>query len=210
MSAISSNTTSRRRAGECGRGRRVDGEPRQHDQRDTDADRPAADQDHQCGADLAADEPVGRHLGEQHVEEHGAGPADQSSAGDDRKVVGDDRRQAAGNHQRHADDRDAFVAEILSEQAAGVRDRDPGQEIEPDQPSEPRVVDPEIGHDERGQRRHRLELEAHRGPCQEQDRENQPSLAAVREMAMGGPHRWGLPRALADSAFGRDHARIMR
>jgi hypothetical protein len=129
------------------------------------------------------------HLREQHIDEHGAASADEASGGDHGKIVGDRGREAPANHQRHAEDRDALVAEILAEQAARVRNRDPGKQIEPDQQSEPRVIDLEIGHDERGQRSHRLELEAHRGSRQEQNREDQPSLAAVYANTVDGTHR---------------------
>jgi hypothetical protein len=77
------------------------------------------------------------------------------------------RQRTADDHQPHAEDRNALVAEGLAEQAARIGDHDAGKQVEPDEQSKLRIIDLEIGYDEWGKRPDRLELEPHHGSRQE-------------------------------------------
>ena len=121
------------------------GERPDHEQRDADADRPGVDQHRHREQPLAAVEQVGHHLRHQDVEDHRADAADEAGGigGDER--VGEREAGAADRHQREADEHEPLVAEALAEQAAGQRERDAGQQVQPDQPAELRLVDAEPG-----------------------------------------------------------------
>src|SRR4029077_9523112 len=93
-----------------------------------------------------------------------------------------------GYHEHHADQSDAFVAKIPTENPPGIRDCDPGKEIKPDQQSKLGVINSEPGDHERGKRSDRLKLEGHRGSREEQNSQDQPSLADIRANAVAEAH----------------------
>ena len=129
----------------------------------------------QCSADLATDEPIRCHFGQQHVEQHCADPAGQAS-GKHHRVVPGRGQQAAGDHEHDADQRDAFVAKTLTDHPPRIRNDDAGKKIEPDQQSELGVINSEIC-DENETAQQPLETERPSRFAQEKEPPDQPPLA---------------------------------
>ena len=69
----------------------------------------------------------------------------------------------------------ATIPEALTDQTAGQRERDAGEQIDADQRAELRVGEVQIGDDEGRDGSERLELEAHRRPRHEDDGEREPA-----------------------------------
>src|SRR2546427_818529 len=73
-------------------------------------------------------------------------------------------------------------AEALAQQSARQRQRDAGQQVEPEQGADLRVREPEVGDDQRADGGDRLELHAHGGARDEDEREGEPSGVHRRRM----------------------------
>ena len=151
-------------------------------------ERPTRDRDRHRGDDLAADEPVGDHLGAENVDEYGTGAGDEPSRCHEGERGRKAHQRAARSHQGEPDHHDLLGTEALAEHAARQRDRDAGQQIEPDQQAERREIDRERVHQERPYRGDGLELKGHRGPRQEQHGQHEPAIVDSRH---GAPRRAG-------------------
>ena len=76
--------------------------------------------------DSCAREPVGDHLGEQDVHEHGADAAQQPAGGGGDEAVRGGGDEAAGHHEREARDHHPPLAEALAEKPPGSANTAPG------------------------------------------------------------------------------------
>ena len=160
-------------------------------QPERDPERPARDEDRHRGDDFPPVEPVGDHLGHQHVDEYGPEPADQATGEHEQDRVHAHQR-AADRHQAEPGKHHALDAEALPQHAARQRDHDARQHVEADQRAELRETDAERVDQKRSVRSDGLELIGHRGPRQEQHGEHAPAVGDVRHQRRSnrGLRRW--------------------
>ncbi len=158
------------------------GDPRLDEQPERDAERPGGQDDGHRQHDLAACEPVRRHLGQHQVEQRGAHAARKPTAECDGITVRHAHDAAAGSHQRETDGAEVLVAETTDDQPARQRQNDAADVIQPDQRAEFGKPHMQFAQQQRRGGRDRLVLEPHRGARDEQHRKDQPPPVHVSVM----------------------------